>query len=96
MVIVSAKRTAFGGFNGSLSKISAPMLGSMACKAAIEEASIETKEVQEMFYGNVITSGMGQAPDRQVALGAGCSTDMPSTLVNKVCASAMKSVMLGA
>ena len=96
MVIVSAKRTAIGCFNGTLSNMSAPVLGSSAVRAAIDEAGIQPTDVDELFFGNVIAAGLGQAPDRQVALGAGCSTDLPCTMINKVCASGMKSVMVGA
>jgi len=71
-------------------------LGTAAVKGALETAGIEATEIQENFFGCVIQAGVGQAPDRQVILGAGASVDTPSTCINKVCASGMKSVMLGA
>lgn len=96
VVIVSAKRTPIGCFMGQMANLEAPILGSSAARGAINAAGIQPEDVQELFFGCVIAAGQGQAPDRQVALGAGMSTDTPCTLVNKVCASGMKSVMIGA
>lgn len=94
--IVSAVRTPIGSFGGSLSSLTAVQLGSIAFKAAVAKAGIDPKLVQEVFVGNVIASGLGQAPATQVAAGAGLGFEIPCTLVNKVCASGMKAVMLGA
>ena len=95
-VIVAAKRTPIGCFMGQMKDIDATVLGSSAARAAIDESGIQPQDVEELYFGGVIAAGQGQAPDRQVALGAGCSTDIPCTLVNKVCASGLKSVMIGA
>lgn len=94
--VISAVRTPIGSFGGSLASLSATKLGSLAVKGAIERAGIDKKLVQEVFVGNVIGAGLGQAPATQVAVGAGLGYDIPCTLVNKVCASGMKAVMLGA
>lgn len=94
--IVSAGRTPIGSFGGKLSGFSATQLGSFAIKGAIERAGISATEVQEVFMGNVVSAGLGQAPTRQAALGAGISNEVPCTTINKVCASGMKSVMLAA
>jgi acetyl-CoA C-acetyltransferase len=94
--IVSAVRTPIGSFGGSLSSISATALGAIAFKAAIERAGVNPKIIEELFVGNVISAGLGQAPATQVAAGAGLGFNIPCTLVNKVCASGMKAVMLGA
>ncbi|AYB35737.1 acetyl-CoA C-acyltransferase [Chryseolinea soli] len=94
--IVSAVRTPIGSFGGSLSSLTAVQLGAIAFKAAVQKAGIDPKLVQEVFVGNVIASGLGQAPATQVAAGAGLGFEIPCTLVNKVCASGMKAVMLGA
>jgi acetyl-CoA C-acetyltransferase len=94
--IVSAVRTPIGSFGGSLSSLTAIQLGAIAFKAAVEKAGIDPKLIQEVFVGNVIASGLGQAPATQVAAGAGLGFEIPCTLVNKVCASGMKAVMLGA
>lgn len=94
--IVAAVRTPIGSFGGSLSGISAVKLGSTAVKAAMQKINLAAKEVQELYFGNVISAGLGQAPATQVAVGAGLGYEIPCTLVNKVCASGMKSIMLGA
>lgn len=94
--IVSAVRTPIGSFGGSLSSLSATKLGSVAVKAAIAKVNLETTQIDELFIGNVISSGLGQAPATQVAVGAGLGYNIPCTLVNKVCASGMKAIMLGA
>jgi acetyl-CoA C-acetyltransferase len=96
VVIVSAVRTAIGSFNGSLAGISAPRLGAEAIKGAIAKAGIDPKLVDEVFMGQVLQAGSGQAPARQAARFAGLGDNVPCTTVNKVCASGMKSVMLGA
>jgi acetyl-CoA C-acetyltransferase len=76
--------------------MSTPSLGAAAARGAIEHAGVQPEDIEEVFMGQVINAGCGQAPDRQVVLGAGCRQDIPSTLVNKVCASGMKSMMIGA
>ena len=94
--IVSAVRTAIGSFGGSLASVSATQLGSHAVKGALRKINLDPKYIQEVFFGNVISAGLGQAPATQVAVGAGLGYEIPCTLVNKVCASGMKAIMLGA
>ncbi len=94
--IVSAVRTPIGSFGGSLSSLTAIQLGSTAIKGALAKAKVDAKEVDEVFMGNVISANLGQAPARQASIGAGIGTNVPCTTINKVCASGMKSVMLGA
>ena len=94
--IVSAVRTPIGSFMGGLSTISATELGSVAIKGALDKAGLDYTSVDEVFMGNVLQAGVGQAPARQAALGAGLSNNVPCTTVNKVCASGMKAIMLGA
>jgi acetyl-CoA C-acetyltransferase len=94
--ILSAVRTPMGSFLGGLSAISATKLGSIAIKAAVERSGVSVDHIDEVFMGNVLQAGVGQAPARQAALGAGLGQNVPCTTVNKVCASGMKSIMLGA
>ncbi|KAJ3125525.1 erg10, acetyl-CoA C-acetyltransferase [Nowakowskiella sp. JEL0407] len=94
--IVAAVRTPIGGFGGSLSTFTAPQLGSFAIKAALAKANIPASSVEEVYFGNVLTANVGQNPARQAALGAGIPNSVPATTVNKVCASAMKAIALGA
>lgn len=94
--VVSAVRTPMGSFMGAFSNIPATQLGSIAIRAAVERASIEVSAVDEVFMGNVLQAGVGQAPARQAALGAGLGHHVPCTTVNKVCASGMKAITLGA
>ncbi|AZA50023.1 acetyl-CoA C-acyltransferase [Chryseobacterium carnipullorum] len=94
--IVSAVRTPIGSFMGSLSTVPATKLGSAAVKGALEKINLDPKNVQEIYMGNVLQAGEGQAPARQVALGAGLSIETPATTVNKVCASGMKAVTMAA
>ena len=94
--IVSAVRTPVGSFGGSLASVSAVKLGATAVKGAITKIGLDPKHIQELFIGNVITAGLGQAPATQVAVGAGLGYNIPCTIVNKVCASGMKAIMLGA
>ena len=96
VVIVSAKRTPIGSFLGALSSISAVDLGATAIAAALEAASIEGSSVDEVFMGQVLQTGCGQAPARQAAIKAGIPNSVPCTNVNKVCASGMKSIQLAA
>lgn len=94
--IVSAVRTPVGSFMGSLSAIPATELGAIAVKGALEKISLDPNLVEEVYMGNVLQAGEGQAPARQVALGAGLGIGTPATTVNKVCASGMKAVMMAA
>lgn len=94
--IVSAVRTPIGSFGGSLASLSAVQLGAIAVKGALKQIQLEPHQVQELFFGNVISAGLAQAPATQVAVGAELGYNIPCTLVNKVCASGMKSIMLGA
>ncbi|MGO2358499.1 acetyl-CoA C-acyltransferase [Mesonia sp.] len=96
VVIVSAARTPIGSFLGSLSNVPAPKLGSIAIKGALDKINLDPKLVQEVLMGNVVQAGVGQAPARQAALGAGISDSVPCTTINKVCASGMKAVMQAA
>lgn len=96
MYIVSAVRTPIGSFGGSLASLSAVQLGAIAVKGALKQIQLEPHQVQELFFGNVISAGLAQAPATQVAVGAELGYNIPCTLVNKVCASGMKSIMLGA
>jgi acetyl-CoA C-acetyltransferase len=94
--VISAVRTPIGSFGGSLSSLTAVELGAIAFKGAIQKAGVDPKIVQEVFVGNVISAGLKQAPATQVAVGAGLGYNIPCTLINKVCASGMKAVMVGA
>lgn len=96
VVIVAAARTPIGSFMGSLSSVSASKLGSIAIKGALEKIHLDPSLVQEVYMGNVVQAGIGQAPARQAALGAGILNTVPCTTVNKVCASGMKAVMMAA
>lgn len=96
VVIVSAVRTPIGSFMGGLSTVSAPKLGAVAIKGALERIQLDPNLVDEVFMGNVVQAGVGQAPARQAALFAGLSEKVTCTTVNKVCASGMKAVMFGA
>jgi acetyl-CoA C-acetyltransferase len=94
--IVGAKRTPIGAFLGALANVPAPHLGGIAVKAALEQAGVAPDQIQELYFGNVLSANLGQAPATQVALYSGLPDTTPCTLVNKVCASGTKSVMLGA
>ena len=96
VVIVSAVRTPIGSFNGSLASISATRLGAAAIQGALNRINLSGTEVNEVFMGNVISATLGQAPATQASVYAGLPQTTPSTTINKVCASAMKAVMLGA
>ena len=93
--IVAAQRTPVGSFQGSLSSLTAPQLGSHAIKAALKQSGLSSESVHECIFGEVLTAGVGQAPARQAALGAGLSNSIPCMTINKVCGSGLKSVMLG-
>ena len=94
--IASAVRTAQGSFGGQFASLSATQLGSAAIRGALEKIGLSAEEVQEVFMGNVCSAGLGQAPARQAALGAGIPQRVPCTTVNKVCASGMKAIMFAA
>ncbi|KPM45891.1 Acetyl-CoA acetyltransferase [Neonectria ditissima] len=94
--IVSVARTPIGSFLGSLSSLSATQLGSAAIKGAVERAGIKPEDVDEVFFGNVLSAGLGQGPARQCAIGAGLPQKTIATTVNKVCASSLKAIILGA
>jgi acetyl-CoA C-acetyltransferase len=94
--IVSFARTPVGGFGGSLSSLSAIKLGSIAIKGALERAGIKPEMVEEVFMGNVISAGLGQAPATQAMIYAGIPNTVPATTVNKVCASGSKAIIMGA
>ena len=96
VVIVAAKRTPIGAFQGVLAPATAPQLGTAAAKAAIEAAGIRPEDVQETIFGCVLPAGLGQAPARQAALGAGVPVGVPATTINKMCGSGLKAVMLAA
>lgn len=94
VVIVSAVRTPIGSFMGGLSSITAPKLGAAAIKGALEKIQLDPNLVNEIYMGNVVQAGVGQAPARQAAIFAGLSNEVACTTINKVCASGMKAVML--
>ena len=96
VVIVSVARTPIGSFMGSLSSIPAPKLGAVAIKGALDKIGLNPALVEEVFMGNVVSAGLGQAPARQAAIFAGIPNTVPCTTVNKVCSSGMKSIMLAA
>ncbi|RAL41475.1 hypothetical protein DM860_010269 [Cuscuta australis] len=94
--VVGVARTPMGAFLGSLSSLSATKLGSIAIESALKRANVEPSLVEEVFFGNVLSANLGQAPARQAALGAGIPNTVICTTVNKVCASGMKATMLAA
>ncbi|KAL5530323.1 hypothetical protein ACEPAF_6580 [Sanghuangporus sanghuang] len=96
VVIVAASRTPVGSLNGTLKTLTAPQLGIVALKHALETSGVPPSEVEEVYFGNVVQAGIGQSPARQVALGAGLSENSDATTINKVCASGLKAIMIGA
>jgi acetyl-CoA C-acetyltransferase len=94
VVIVSAVRTAIGSFNGSLKNVSAPELGAIVIKGALEQAGVKPEQVDEVIMGNVLQAGLGQNPARQAAFGAGIPESVSSMTINKVCGSGLKAVHL--
>jgi acetyl-CoA C-acetyltransferase len=94
VVIAAAARTPIGGFMGELKALSAPELGSVTIRAAVERAGIDPADIEEAIMGNVLPAGLGQAPARQAALGAGLPSSTGCTTINKVCGSGMKAAML--
>jgi acetyl-CoA C-acetyltransferase len=96
VVILSARRTPVGAFQGVFATVTAPQLGAVAIKAALADSQVPPAQVDEVIMGCVLSAGIGQAPARQAALGAGLPNATPTTTVNKMCGSAMRAVMLGA
>ena len=94
VVIVAAKRTPIGAFQGALAPVPAPQLGAVALAAAIEAAGIDSADIDQVLMGCVLPAGLGQAPARQAALAAGIPTATPCTTVNKMCGSGMETIML--
>jgi acetyl-CoA C-acetyltransferase len=95
VVILAARRTPVGAFQGAFASVTAPQLGSAAIKAALADSGVAAAQIDEVILGCVLTAGIGQAPARQAALGAGIPASVPATTVNKMCGSAMRAVMLG-
>jgi acetyl-CoA C-acetyltransferase len=95
-VILGAARTPIGAFLGGLAPMKAPQLGAIAIKCAIERSGVAAERIDEVFMGSVLQAGVGQAPARQAALGAGLPNSVPCTTINKVCGSGLKAVMLAA
>ncbi len=96
VVIVSAKRTPIGAFQGVLAPVTAPQLGAAAAKAAIEAAGLKGADIEEVVFGCVLPAGLGQAPARQAALAAGVPASVPTTTLNKMCGSGLKALMVAA
>lgn len=94
--IVSAVRTPIGSFGGSLAGLTAIQLGATAVKGALSRITLDPTLIQEVYFGNVVSAGLGQAPATQIAVGAGLGYEIPCTQINKVCASGMKAIMIGA
>ena len=95
IVIVSAKRTPMGSFQGALSSFKAPELGSIVIKKNLEETRLNSKEIDEVIIGCVLPAGLGQAPARQASIGANIPVTVGATTINKMCGSGMKSIMIG-
>lgn len=95
VVIVSAVRTPLGRFGGSLKDISAVELGKIVVEDALKRADIETSDIQQVIFGNVLQAGLGQNPARQIAIHAGIPFEVPAMTINEVCGSGLKAVMLG-
>ena len=96
VVILSARRTPIGAFQGVLAPVTAPQLGAAAIRGAIESAGITPEQVDEVIMGCVLPAGLGQAPARQAALAAGIPNSIPATTMNKMCGSALKAIMMAA
>ena len=96
VMILSARRTPIGAFQGAFATMTAPQLGSVAMRAAIASAGVAAADLDETIMGCVLPAGLGQAPARQAALGAGVPVQVPATTVNKMCGSGMKAIMIGA
>lgn len=96
VVILAARRTPVGAFQGVFASVAAPLLGSVAIRAAVADAGIPPAQIDEVLMGCVLSAGLGQAPARQASLGAGIPSQVPATTVNKMCGSAMRTLMLAA
>ena len=96
VVVVEAKRTPIGSFMGSLSGIPATLIGAKSIESAIKSISLKTNLIDEVYFGNVLQAGVGQAPARQSAIFAGISKEVPCTTINKVCSSGLKSISIAA
>ena len=96
VVLVAARRTPIGAFQGVLSAATAPQLGAAAIRGALESAKVAPTEVQEVIMGCVLPAGLGQAPARQAAIGAGIPVATPATTINKMCGSGLKAIMMAA
>ena len=96
VVVVEAKRTPIGSFMGSLSAIPATLIGAKSIESAIKSISLKTNLIDEVYFGNVLQAGVGQAPARQSAIFAGISKEVPCTTINKVCSSGLKSISIAA
>src|SRR5271155_675132 len=96
VVILSARRTPVGAFQGAFAALTAPQLGAVAIKAALADSGVAVAQIDEVIMGCVLSAGIGQAPARQAALGAGLPPGVPTTTVNKMCGSGMRAIMLGA
>ena len=96
VVIVGAARTPIGSFQGTLSSLTAPQLGAIAIKAALERAGVDPGKVEEVWMGNVLQAGQGQAPGRQASIGAGIPDTVPTNTLNKMCGSGLKTVISAA
>ena len=95
-VIVGAARLPTGRFLGGLSPLKAPELGARAIAGVVERSGVAPADIQDVVMGNVVQAGVGQAPARQAAMGAGLPAEIPALTINKVCGSGLKAVMLGA
>jgi acetyl-CoA C-acetyltransferase len=95
VVILAARRTPVGAFQGAFATLTAPQLGSVAIKAALADSGVAASQIDEVIMGCVLSAGIGQAPARQAAMGGGIPASVPATTVNKMCGSAMRAVMLG-
>ena len=96
IVIAAARRTPIGAFQGTLASVTATQLGTVAAKAALADAGLAPDAIDEVIFGCVLPAGLGQAPARQAAVGAGIAVSVPATTVNKMCGSGMKAVMIAA
>src|SRR5512139_2556299 len=96
LVILSARRTPMGDFEGTLAGVSATQLGTVAARAALADAGLGPEAIDEVIFGCVLPAGLGQAPARQAAVGAGIAVNVPATTVNKMCGSGMKAVIIAA
>src|ERR1700704_5542614 len=95
IVIVSARRTAIGSFQGQFSHVSTTQLGSAAIEAAVADAGVQKEQLSEVIMGCVLPAGLGQAPARQASLGANLPISAPATTINKMCGSGLKAVVMG-